>query len=76
MQLYTLTAVEKLQAHYIQKGGSVIVMQEGTLLDDILMRCEGLKTIVATAVFLSEWNSAYKVRQYNVMPKKYEKYTN
>ena len=71
MQLYTLTAVEKLAERYREKGGEVVTTREGVLLDNMVMHGEGLKVAVVTSKFLNEWNSAYSVRFYNKMPKKY-----
>lgn len=71
---YTLSAVEKLQERYTSKGGAVCIVREGVLLDDMIMHGAGLKTAIITSVFLNEWNSAYSVRFYNKIPKKYEQY--
>lgn len=71
-KLYTMEAVDKLAEKYLAKGGEVITTREGVLLDDMLMHGEGLKTAVITSVFLNEWSSAYSVRFYNRLPKKYE----
>lgn len=71
MKLYSLDAVERLAQKYEDKGGRVIVTRVGTLLDDMVMLGEGLKTTVVTAVYLNSQSSAYKVRHYNSVPKKY-----
>lgn len=71
MELYSLEAVEKLQNSYLSQGGEVVTLQEGTLLDDYMLFGHGLKTVIIQAVFLNEWSSAYKVRRYNKVPKKY-----
>lgn len=71
-KLYTLSAVEKLAEKYHAKGGQVVIVKEGVLLDDMVMLGEGLKTAIIKSVFLNEWSSAYSVRFYNRLPKKYE----
>jgi len=71
MKLYSLEAVNKAAAIYEAKGGSVRVVREGTLLDDIVMEAPGLKTIVCLSKYLNANSSAYIIKQYNVTPKKY-----
>ena len=73
MQLYSLEAVEKATAQYLAHDGTMHVIREGVLLDDIVLQAPGLKTIVATAQYLNDSNSAYKIRMYRKIPWKYEK---
>jgi len=73
---YTLEAVEKLAAKYTAKDGTVVVTRVGTLLDDMIMFGDNLKTVVVTAVYLNSQSSAYTARMYNSTPKKYQKFTN
>ena len=72
MQLYSLEAVEKATAQYLARNGTMHVIREGVLLDDIVLEAPGLKTIVATAQYLNDSSSAYRVRRYNKTPKKYQ----
>ena len=73
---YTLEAVEKLAERYIAKDGTIVVTRVGTLLDDMIMFGDNLKTVVVTAVYLNSQSSAYTARAYNSTPKKYLKFTN
>ena len=73
--MYDYKSVDKLVDKYYQKGGEVITIEEGCLLDYGLAICFGdnLKTCIITEIYLNEWSSAYKVRFYNKCPKKYAK---
>lgn len=74
MKLYTCSAIDELVDKYIERGGFVAEVIEGTLgWGTTLMYGEGLKTCVVQEVYLNEWSSAHKVRFYNTMPKKYER---
>jgi len=73
---YTLAAVENLAAKYTEKGGTVVVTKEGTLLDDMIMFGDNLKTTIITAVYLNTQSSTYTARSYNSTPKKYLKFIN
>lgn len=74
MSLYSLKAIEDLQERYIQKGGRVHLLKEGSVLDGLVV-CEGvgLKTAVIKEVYLNGWSSAYSLRRYNKTPKMYIK---
>ena len=71
MQFYSLNAVENLAARYRDKGGKAVLVREGALLDDMVMYGDGLKTCVAMVQYLNDSSSAYTVRFYNKMPRKY-----
>lgn len=72
--LYSNTAIEKLYEKYIEEGGTITTLQEGTLGWGLtVMYGEGLKFAVVTEVYLNEWSSAHKIRMYNSPPKKYLK---
>ena len=73
--MYSSESVSKLVDKYYQKGGEIVTIQEGSLLDYGLAICFGdkLKTCVINEVYLNEWSSAYKIRFYNKCPKKYDK---
>lgn len=70
--LYTCKAVEDLINRYINAGGKIATIQEGTLGYGLTV-CYGdnLKTAVITEVPLNCWESAHKIRMYNKMPQKY-----
>ena len=74
MKLYNYEAVEDLMRHYIEQGGDVHILDEGSLVYGLVI-CEGvgLKTAVIKEVYLNEWASAQSIRMYNKMPKKYAK---
>lgn len=72
MKLYSLEAVEGLKEQYYESGGQVVTIKEGALLDDLIMFGNGLKTAVIVNRYLNAWSSAYTVRFYNKVPKKYE----
>ena len=75
MKLYSSSAVEKLAEKYIARGGIITVLEESVLLEYglAIFQAEGAKSAVIQDHFLNEWSSAYRVRMYNVLPKKYEK---
>ena len=74
MKLYNYKAVEQLMNQYIEQGGNVHILDEGSLVYGLVV-CEGecLKTAVIKEVYLNEWSSAQSIRLYNNMPKKYAK---
>lgn len=75
MNLYSSEAVEKLAQKYIARGGTITKLAESVLLEYGLavFQAEGAKATVVRDHFLNEWSSAYVVRMYNKLPKKYEK---
>jgi hypothetical protein len=71
--MYSTSEVDRLIAHYLDKGGEVYTLEEGCLGHGLMvMMGEGLKSCVVTEVFQNHWNSVHKVRLYNKLPKKYE----
>lgn len=71
-KLYTCSAIEKLIEQYIDVGGEIIELEEGTLgYGLMLLQAPGYKTAVITEVYLNCWSSAHKIRMYNHCPKKY-----
>lgn len=71
---YTLAACENLIERYIECGGEVVTLEEGSLgLGLTMCHGEGLKTAIINEVYVNEWTSRHTVRMYNDMPKKYEK---
>lgn len=72
--MYGLQACESLINRYIQNGGNVVTIEEGTLGAGLIV-CygNGLKTAIIREVYLNEWASTHSVRFYNKMPEKYKK---
>ena len=72
-KLYTCDAVASVIGKYVEMGGEVCTIEEGSLGYGLTV-CygDGLKTCVITEVYLNCWSSGHKVRFYNEMPKKYE----
>ena len=74
MKLYNYEAVEQLMNRYLEQGGNVHILDEGSLVYGLVVcEGEGLKTAVIKEVYLNEWSSAQSIRMYNNMPKKYAK---
>lgn len=74
MKLYTLSAVENLMNKYLELGGTVDILDEGSLVYGLVIcQAEGKKLAVIKEVYLNEWSSAQTIRFYNKLPKKYEK---
>lgn len=72
-KMYSLEACENLISNYIDKSGSAIVLEEGSLgLGTILLHGERLKTALIKEVFINAWSSGHTVRMYNKVPKKYQ----
>lgn len=73
-KLYTCGAIEGLAEKYVNKGGELVTIEEGTLGYGLsILLGDGLKTTVIQEVPLNEWSSAHKVRMYNKTPQKYFK---
>ena len=74
MRLYSSEAVEKLADKYIARGGTVTKLRDSVLLEYGLavFQAEGAKSTVVKDQYLNSWSSAYTVRMYNKLPKKYE----
>lgn len=74
MTTYTLKSVENLIERYINKGGEVVTLSCGVLgYGTTLLIGKGLKTIVITERYVSDWSSTHTIRKYNKTPKKYLK---
>lgn len=72
--LYTSTYVAQLIECYVNKGGNVVVLEEGVLGYGLtVLYGEKLKTVVIKEVPVNSWNSAHSVIKYNKMPEKYRK---
>lgn len=69
MNLYGQSQLDKL----VESGFNYTILQEGSLLDGlVLLTKTGYKSIIAREVYLNEWSSAYSVRIYNTLPRKYQ----
>lgn len=76
MNLYSVSSVERFIAGYLEQGGMIIQMNEGSLgCGDVLLYDPSgrYKTCVIREIYLNEWSSAQTVRQYNRTPKKFQK---
>ena len=63
MKHYTLEAVEKLMNQYLEKGGEVITIDEGSLgWGKVVCIADGYKNAIITEVFVNEWSSSHTVR--------------
>lgn len=74
-KIYNLSAVEKFVNLYIEKGGEMITIIEGSLGygTALLTGADGLRHSIIKEIFLNEWSSGHTVRQYKKIPKKYLK---
>lgn len=73
--LYTSSSVEKLINDYLDAGGELLQIEEGTLGHGYaLLYDEGghLRFFVIKEVYINEWTSGHKVRGYNKIPAKYQ----
>ena len=75
MKFYRLGTIEGLIKKYIDSGGEVSILEEGSLGHgtSLLHNAPGKKVIVIKEVYLNPWSSGHTVRMYNRMPKKYKK---
>ena len=73
--MYSLTACDKLIDAYIEKGGEMRTIKEGSLgLGEIILFGKKLKTSLIKEVYLNEWSSGHLIRKYKKTPKKYLKF--
>lgn len=71
-KLYDCTAVSNLIQQYMEKGGDLVQIKEGSLgYGFCILYGDGLKTTVIQEVYINCWSSGHKIRMYNKMPKKY-----
>lgn len=72
-RLYTSQAIQELADYYIENGGDVYEVVEGTLgWGTTIMMRSGWKSIVVKEAYVNEWSSGHTVRRYNSLPKKYQ----
>lgn len=74
MKLYSCKAIENLITRYLEKGGEVEEIEEGSLgYGFLILHGDKLKTAIVKEVLVTTWSSGHTVRLYNKMPKKYAK---
>lgn len=72
MKLYTLDAIDGLISKYLNAGGEMKTIEEGSLGYGLTMlHGDGLKTCIITERYLNDSSSGHSVRFYNDMPKKF-----
>lgn len=77
MTLYTLSSIDKLINRYLEKGGAMVTVVEGSLgYGTTLLHGDGLKTAVIQERYLNAWSSGHSVRLYNQTPAKYSAFVN
>lgn len=76
MSHYTLEACQRFIDKYVNEyGGECTILEEGVLgLGTIVLHlAKGYKVAIIKEVYETAWSSSHIVRQYNKMPKKYQK---
>ena len=69
---YTLANCERLISQYLELGGDVFTLSEGSLgLGTVICMADGYKTALIQEIYLNEWSSTHTIRQFNKTPKKY-----
>lgn len=74
--LYTSSSVDKLIADYLEAGGQLLQIEEGTLGHGYALLYDAagkFRFFVIKEVYINEWSSGHKVRGYNKVPEKYKK---
>lgn len=73
MALYSTTVVDNLAQRYLDRGGDILVLREGSLVSygEAVFYGEGLKTTIVKEVYINGWSSGCSIRKYNKTPKKY-----
>lgn len=72
-KLYTSGAVQELADYYIENGGEMYELVEGTLgWGTTVMVRDGWKSVVVQEVYVNEWSSGHTVRRYDRLPKKHQ----
>lgn len=72
-KLYTSEAIQELAQYYIDNGGEVYELVEGTLgWGTTVMVRDGWMSIVVREVYVNEWSSGHTVRRYRQLPNKYQ----
>jgi len=71
-KLYSLSAIDNLISKYIEQGGEMETIKEGSLGCGIAMLSgEGLKTCIITERYFNDSSSGHSVRFYNKTPAKF-----
>lgn len=72
-KLYGCEAVSNLINKYIERDGTVLTLEEGSLGYGLtVMFGDGLKTTVVKEYPINCWSSGHTIRKYKKIPKKYE----
>jgi hypothetical protein len=74
MKNYTLKSCENLIEKYMNFGGYIEQIEEGSLGLGflILYGAPGKKSIIIQEYFINPWQSGHNVTMYNKLPKKYQ----
>ena len=73
MKLYSSTSISSLIGNYLERGGELSQISEGSLgHGNLILTGLGLKTAVIKEVFINHWASGHTVRFYNDTPLKYK----
>jgi len=71
--LFSSSEISKLINQYLNLGGYITEIEEGSLgHGNLIISAPGYKHVVVKEIYLNEWSSAHTVRFYNKLPKKYE----
>ena len=74
MKLYTNTCIENTIAKYIDLGGQLDIIDENSCLlafNLAVLSAPNYKYLIIKDKYLNDWSSAYTVKKYNKLPKKY-----
>ncbi len=73
MNLYTQQEVDALIEKFSKRQNFKCYTIYGSLLDNHILTADGTKTAIIREKGLNEWSSAYSIKLYNKIPKKYQK---
>lgn len=72
--VHTLEACQKLIDNYVNKGGEIFTVNEGSLgLGTVICVKEGFKTAIIQEHYKNWSSSVHTIRLYNKIPEKYRK---
>lgn len=71
--LYGSDAIDQLARQYVDLGGQVYTLEEGSLGWGVtVLLAPGYKSVVIKEVYINPWSSGHAVRKYNQLPGKYQ----
>jgi hypothetical protein len=71
-KLYALSAIDRLISKYMEQGGDMETIREGSLgYGTVVLSGEGLKTCIIRERYLNESSSGHSVRFHNKKPAKF-----